>query len=134
MRAGSRAEAQCRVRVGTGVAFGTYNVFSNQPTDSSGQISWRCGGGEQPTVQIALTYGNNRDGAWRRLVQGSDYLRYNLYRDSARSDVWGEGADAWVGTYPGSGWVSLSIFARIPALQDAAAGTYTDTVTVVINF
>ena len=70
-------------------------------------------------------------GAWRRAP--SSFATTSTATRRA-GEVWGEGADAWVGTYPGSGWVSLSVFARIPAVQDAAAGTYTDAVTVVINF
>jgi spore coat protein U domain-containing protein, fimbrial subunit CupE1/2/3/6 len=133
-----RADAACTVSVSSGVTFGAYNVFDSAPLDSTGQISYRCTPrGSHPAVQITITRGSSPTWTSRQLTKGSDILQYNIFRDMARTQVWGDGTSgtsAYVGTYPGSGQVSISLYGRIPPLQDAAVGTYGDTVTVVINF
>jgi spore coat protein U-like protein len=132
----TRAPAQCRVSVESGVAFGPYNVFNTSHVDTTGQISWRCPGNSPVPVQITITRGANGDATSRRLAMGGDFLRYDLYRDAARTIVWGDGTygGSYTAVYPGGGWIPVSIYARIPKEQDVAAGTYSDTITVVINF
>ena len=134
-----QARAACTVSLVSNVAFGTYDVFSASPLDSTGQISYRCtAGGTRPTVRITLTHGNSPTYAARQLRQGADVLLYNLYWDSARLLVWGdvtEGTSAYYATYePGSGEVNVNVFGRVPPGQDAAVGSYTDSITVVVNF
>jgi spore coat protein U-like protein len=132
----SHAQAQCRVAVDSAVAFGPYNVFNTSHVDTTGRISWRCPGNSPMTVQITITRGANGDATSRRLAMGDDFLRYDLYRDAARTIVWGDGTygGSYTAVYPGGGWIPVTIYARIPKEQDAAAGTYSDTITVVINF
>jgi spore coat protein U-like protein len=132
----SRAEAACTVRVESSVAFGTYNVFGGSPLDSTGQISYRCTGVTNPTIQISLTRGGSPTFLPRQLRHGTDILTYNLYRDTNRTIVWGDGTPG-TQVYLASrtiGRVYVSVYGRIPAAQDAAVGAYTDTVTVVVNF
>jgi spore coat protein U-like protein len=132
----SQAHAQCRVSVDSGVAFGPYNVFGTGHVETTGQISWRCPGNTPVAVQITISSGDNRDGISRRLAQGGEFLRYDLYLDAARTLVWGDGTygGSYTAVYPGGGWVRIAIYARIPKEQDVAVGVYADTVTVVINF
>jgi spore coat protein U-like protein len=130
-------EAACTITVSSGVSFGTYNIFSGTPLDSTGQLSWRCSFFTFPTVRITLTKGGSTTYNPRRMRSGSESLNYNLFTTSARTVVWGdetEGTAAYYRQYPGWGQITVSVFGRVPASQDAAVGTYTDTVTVVINF
>jgi spore coat protein U-like protein len=132
----SRAEAACTVRVESSVAFGTYNVFGAGPLDSTGQISYRCTGTTNATIRITLSRGGSPTFLPRQLRHGTDVLSYNLYRDANRTIVWGDGT-AGTQIYSAartSGRVYVSVYARVPALQDVAVGAYTDTVTAVINF
>jgi len=132
-----QARAACTVSV-SNVAFGTYDVFSASPLDSTGQISYRCSRDTHPSVRITLTRGSSPTYAARQLRHGADVLLYNLYWDSARLLVWGdetEGTSAYYATYePGSGQVNVNVFGRVPPGQDAAVGSYTDSITVVVNF
>jgi spore coat protein U-like protein len=132
------ASAQnCRVRITTGVAFGTYNVFSATPLDTTGAIQWRCRAGSAASVVIQLTRGSSPNWLWRRLTLGTNYVLYHLYLDAARSQVWGDGTpgtSTYTARYPGSGWVTVSVFGRIPINQDAVVGNYTDSIVAVINF
>jgi spore coat protein U-like protein len=135
----SSAAAQCRVRVDTTVAFGTYNVFSGTPRDSQGQISWRCNVGLRIPVQITISRGSYYVSPWRRMkitTPAAEYLQYNLYRDQARSNVWGDGTfgSSYTATYPGSRWVTVYVYGRMPISQDPAIGSYTDSTLVIINF
>lgn len=131
------ARASCTISVATGVAFGPYNVFSSTPLDSTGQVSYQCTRGTTPAVSITLTRGSSATYLPRTLLDGAQVLDYNLYLDAARTTVWGDGStgtQAYFGTYPGTGRVAVSLYGQVFAGQDAAVGSYTDTVTVVINF
>jgi spore coat protein U-like protein len=83
----SPAEAQCRVRTESAVAFGTYSVFATAPLDTTGRISWRCQGATPVPVQITVSRGNHPSGTARRLAGSSDFLRYELYLNSDRTSV-----------------------------------------------
>jgi spore coat protein U-like protein len=132
-----RADAACTLSVSSSVTFGAYNVFNGSPLDSTGQFSLRCNGGDRDaTFSISLSRGGTGTYTARRLTSGAEFLLYNLYRDAARTIVWGDGTggtQVTTGQYNGVR-LYFSVFGRIPALQDAAVGTYSDTVTVIINF
>jgi spore coat protein U-like protein len=133
----ARVEAACTITVSSGVSFGTYNIFGGTPLDSTGQLSWRCSFFTFPTVRITLTKGGSTTYNPRRMRSGSETLNYNLFTDSARTVVWGDGTEgtaAYSRQYPGWGLITVSVYGRVPAAQDAAVGNYTDTVTVVVNF
>ena len=133
----SHACADCSIAVQGGVSFGIYNVFSTAPLDSTGTISYRCGNKDHG-IRITLTRGNSSTYRPRSLVSGPELLGYNLFTDAARTLVWGdetEGTSIYsIHNPPNLAWTDLTIFGRIPAGQDVAAGGYSDTVTVEINF
>jgi spore coat protein U-like protein len=134
----ARADAGCTVSGGGSVAFGTYNVFTASADDSTGQFSWRCDFFTFPSVRITLTHGTGSTTFRpRRMTSATDSIEYNLFLDTARTNIWGdesEGTAAYYGRYKGSGNMQVYIYGRIPASQDVSVGTYSDTVTVVINF
>jgi spore coat protein U-like protein len=79
--------------------------------------------------------------AGRHLTDGAHQLRYQLYRDPARSASWGDGGG--VGAVSISGVVgpttpfrqALTVYGRILARQsDAGVGKYVDHFTVVLNY
>jgi spore coat protein U-like protein len=129
-----RAEAANCTIATTSTAFGTYNVFATAPTDSTGTIVIRCQGGKDIAISI------NRGGSStfeRRMVNGTEELLYNLYLDAARTLVWGDGTGGTqvsVEDPPNNKDLPLTIYARVPAGQDVAAGAYIDTATVSVNF
>jgi spore coat protein U-like protein len=131
------AAAQCTVSA-TGVNFGAYDVFSSTARDSTGSITYRC---LLPlAVQITLSTGSAGSFSPRTLRKGAEPLNYNLYRDSGRSTVWGDGSSgtsiysATVTALQVAVDILVTVFGRIPAGQDVSAGSYTDTITVTINF
>ncbi len=126
--------AGCTVSA-TSVLFGAYNVFTTAPTDTLGTITYNCNGGAK-NVLITITAGQAGTVAPRTLGSALDRLSYNLYRDSARASVWGNTASQAlvVGDPPNNTNVTVTMFGRIPAGQDVRAGTYSDNVSVVVNY
>jgi spore coat protein U-like protein len=64
-------------------------------------------------------------------------LQYNLYLDAARTAIWGDGTggtQSYTTASPPSGTQVVTIYGRIVAGQDVAAGGFADTVTAIVNF
>ena len=131
----SRAEAQtCTIPAFPDVLFGTYDVYSAINTDSASTVSWSCS--NKGIVTVTLTKGSSTTYTPRTLLSGANTLGYNLYLDAARTVIWGDGTG-------GSSFLTVpanvtqgptTIYARIPAQQDAMVGTYADTITLVFTF
>jgi spore coat protein U-like protein len=120
----------------TGVNFGSYNVFSAAPVQSTGGLTFRCGAAVQ-TVRISLTTGQSGTFSPRTLAGTGDGLAYNLYRNAGRTEIWGDGSGGTFDvpmTPEKNTWIPLTIYAQIPPLQDVRAGAYADTITAIINF
>ncbi len=128
----------CAISV-TGVDFGAYNVFSGAPLQSTGGITFRCGAGvKTDPVRISLSTGQSGTFFSRALSRGgAETLAYNLFTDPARSEIWGDNSSGTSDvpmTPEKNVWIAMTIFAEIPPAQDVSAGSYTDTVTAIINF
>jgi spore coat protein U-like protein len=127
----------CAISV-TGVDFGTYDVFSVTPVRSTGGVTFRCGG-RVPTnpVRIGLSPGRSSTFYPRVLSRAGESLAYNLYRDAAGTQIWGDGTNGTFDvpmTFQANQWIPLTIYAEIPPSQDVTAGAYTDAITATINF
>jgi spore coat protein U-like protein len=146
---GSGATAQAAVNClvsANPVSFGTYNPLTATPRDSTGRVSVSCtnsppGGTVSVTYRLRLGAGGAASFAPRQLGSGPNRLNYNLYSNTGRTNVWGDGTSGTV-TVTGSFSVQLnrtrsrnhSVHGRIPALQDPAAGSYTDNIVVTLEF
>jgi spore coat protein U-like protein len=133
--AGRADAANCTLST-TSVAFGSYDVFTGAPTDSAGTVTYRCNGNAD--IMVTITTGQSGTFNPRRLAQGAEQLSYNLYRDAARSIIWGDGSSGTQAhtqiNVPNNTTIDVPVYARVPATQDVTAGSYTDSVTVTINF
>jgi spore coat protein U-like protein len=134
-----RAATSCSVESTAGVAFGTYNVFNWTPLDSAGSITFSCQDVDaSDTVMIQLSHGSAPSFSPRYLKKGASTLWYNLYRDATRLVVWGDGTGGTSQygpvTPPSGANVVVTIYGRVPALQNAPVGTYTDTITATILY
>jgi spore coat protein U-like protein len=131
------AEAACTIST-TAVSFGTYNVFAASPDDATGRITYRCTAPRPPLVRIQLDKGGAPSFNPRQMRRSTETLDYNLYRDSTRSTIWGDGTG---GTQeytrnnpPTNQNINVNVFGRIPAGQDVSAGSYSATVMATIFF
>ena len=121
--------ANCLVAAGT-VSFGAYDPLAANDTaalDANGSFTVRCTRGV--TAQVGLSDGANYSGG-RRMQAGAsgNFLTYELYSDSGRATVWGTGVNRVSYTAIDKSPSTLTIYGRVPGGQDAAAGSYTDTV------
>jgi len=134
------AAPSCTINTLTSVAFGTYDPISPTPLDSVGTIVVHCTGGDA-TVTYAISAGSSGSFSSRTMAgPSSSALAYNLYTTAAYTSVWGDGTGGSVILGPitilqaeTSGATSY-IYGRMPAGQHVAAGTYAETLTLMITF
>lgn len=136
---GAEARAMsCSIVTSTGVSFGSYDVFDPTPRDSVGTITYRCTGVGSDVVTIHLSQGGAPTFFPRRLTQGSYWLEYNLFLNAARTTIWGDGmggTSAYGPVVPAEGQDTiLTIYGRLPPLQNARVGTYDDTIIATVIF
>ena len=88
---------------------------------------------------IGLDAGANEsttdDVTTRRLKSGSNFIGYQLYRNPAHSQVWGN--TIGTNTFAASGTgveVQYPVYGRVPPQTTPPIGTYTDLVAVTVTF
>jgi spore coat protein U-like protein len=122
--------------IGTsGVSFGQYSVFNGTPTDAQGTVSYSCT--LALLVRVELSRGSSSTFNPRTMTGGGGTLNYNLYLDSGRTTIWGDGSSGTsrishvaVVLFPHQ----ATVYGRIPSLQNASVGAYSDGVTATIVF
>ena len=71
------------------------------------------------------------------MASGSDFLNYALYKDAARTQVWGTGlAGGTTMAYNAATKAStaVSVYGTVPQNQDVTVGAYSDVVLATINY
>jgi spore coat protein U-like protein len=127
----SSVVGQCTVTGGT-LAFGTYVQGQTTPKDGQGSISLNCPAGINVTVNMNM--GLNPGSGSRNMASAGNFLNYQLFRDAARSQVWGTGTGASGGkpvNPTSAGAQAHDVYGQIGAAQaPSTTGNYTDTVVV----
>jgi spore coat protein U-like protein len=118
--------------------FGAYDPLSGADKDGQSAISVTCTNGSAYNVGLSNGAGVGATTAVRKMTitgGGAETLDYSLYRDSNRSQVWGEsiGVDTVSGAGSGA-QQSIDVYGRAPGSQPAKSGSYLDTVTVTVTF
>ena len=118
--------------------FGNYDTLASFPLDATGNINITCDS-NAPFI-VRLDPGINSGGSFSprrmQLPEGTWTLGYNLYRNTTRTEIWGDGINntfSTTGTGSGSATV-LTVYGRIPPRQRVPVGNYVDTVTVVVEW
>lgn len=127
------ARAASCTSIGATLAFGPtpYNVYNVADTTQAGTVTYKCPPPLAPVVSLSAS----ANGAYRprQMTSGANTLNYEIYFDAGMTVVWGVGVDSQ--PVPSAGGVTtVQMFGRIFAQQDAAVGTYSDTLTVTFNF
>jgi spore coat protein U-like protein len=137
----ARGATACTVST-TGIAFGTYSPIGNGSRESVGSVDVSCSATAGGTVSYAITFtaGAGTYSA-RQMASGANRLAYNLFTDSPRTLVWGDGSG---GTSFVSDRYSLvtsptarsyNVYGRIPGGQTRArVGSYSDNITVTVTY
>jgi len=132
----SLALANCTISSVSGLNFGAYSSFDTAPTDATGQFIFTCSDVQGP-VTIRLSTGVANSFTPRQMALGTARLNYNLYIDTARTQIWGDGtggSSLRTLTPVNNAPTTLDIFGRISPRQFIPAGNYADTITITIQF
>jgi spore coat protein U-like protein len=119
----------------TTIAFGNVDVLGGSAVDTTATITVSCsgGGGNGQRLCISIGAGSAGDATSRQFSGGT--LRYDLYRDSSRTVLWG----SWQTGYDTAGLqldvaqnstTAITVYGRLfGSQQTAAAGSYSSTFT-----
>lgn len=104
--------------------------------DSTGTITVTCT--KNAAFNVGLNAGQGSTLVTARKMKNTsttDLLNYSLYRDAARTLNWGStvGTDTLAGTGTGAAQ-SIPVYGRIPGGQVVPAGSYGDTISLVVTY
>lgn len=124
-----------------GLSFGAVDVLSRAPRDSSTSITVTCTGSGGELVSYTITSSLADYSGTRKLTNGRDTLRYNIFVDGSRTAVFGDGTNGStvIGdsiTLAGSQTQNVqSLFARMEGNQNTLPpGTYVDTLILTVSY
>ena len=131
----------------TGITFGVYDpTIATDKTNNSGTVTITCATTQRTTGTTAtITLSASSSGgtfAQRLMKNGTNSMNYNVYKDSAYTQVWGDGTgstftNSWVGAYDNGNTISVpfTLYGSIPALQyNVVPGSYSDSLTVTVTY
>jgi spore coat protein U-like protein len=130
----------------TDVAFGQYSAINPSIVDTTGTVTVDCtriNGNQTFAVLVAISAGSSGSFNPRTMTNGIGTLNYYLYRDSARTQIWGDGtggsqtqttASCTLRNKQPTCSLPLTIYGRIPAGQNVPPGYYPDTLILTITF
>lgn len=139
MLSGSPAWAQTCTFTNTGLNWGNIDLSLGTAFDLTGTFTANCTGAPGFTVRVCPNFnagsgGVNGSGSERYKLNGANQLRYNIYRNAARTTVWGSRTWGLPPTPPtinvalgggGTGTASQTMWARVFAAQTGLpAGLY----------
>jgi spore coat protein U-like protein len=132
--------AACSIDTVAPLNFGNYiqGTSVGATLDVNTTIDVTCGNGV--LYNVRLDGSNNSSVTGRSMFQGTNELRYQLYRDVSRLPAFAWGVTDGVDTFEGLGTgavASIPVYGRLAknAFNDAAAtGAYTSVVTVTVAY
>jgi len=135
MAVSANVQSACVV-TSNSLSFGNYNPTVGSPTDATTTFNVTCTTGTSFTVGLNAGTTSGATVTTRQMANGASTLGYALYSDTNHTSNWGNtpGTDTPTATVAGTSASTFTIYGRIPAQQNVAAGAYTDTVTITINY
>ena len=119
--------------------FGDYDPQDATPTTGTGTLTTSCTNDGIMDYMISSSAGNSGAYLNRYVAHGANHLSYNLYVNPSYSSIWGNGS-------PGTSIITRTrqqcgkvpctelIYGRIPALQSAPPGQYTDMIAIILQY
>jgi spore coat protein U-like protein len=126
--------ADCKVQSAPVLDFGSHGVLDSARNGAT-TLGIQCTNSTGYIVRLDAGDGTGATIANRLMTAGGATVSYSLYRDAARTLVWGEtdGTNTVAGT--GNGAVqTLNVYGQIFVQTTPAPGLYTDTVTVTVSY
>lgn len=118
----------------TNLDFGSPTGLLTSNIDVQSTITTQCANGTP--YEIALDNGQHASGSIRKMAGGaSEFITYELYRDSGRSQRWGAtlGSDTVSATGNGSAQVT-NVYGRVAPQATPSPSSYSDTITVSVLY
>lgn len=140
VRAGGSLVQSCTVSA-TAVPFGVYNPMNLSVSNGSGTVTLTCSVVSLlSSWTIYLSAGNSASFATRLLKSGTNSLSYNLFTNAAHTIVWGDGT-AGTGSVSDTELIGVGntifnypVYGQLAAMQDKPSGTYSDSITVTVDY
>lgn len=134
----ANVKSDCRIDVVSLLDFGTVFQTIDRNIDSTATITVTCTGGRSGSggvYHVMLDDGQHAVGQQRR-QQGPDgsLLKYELYRDAARAQRWGNTQSTGLSRTGDGTPQQLTVYGRVPPQSVATPGTYRDTVLVTVSY
>ncbi len=115
------------------VAFG---VFNGSATSSVGAITIVCIGSGNANYTLTLSTGSSGTYFPRHMTNGPNILSYNLFKDPAFTQVFGDGTGGstfFSDRAQGPETRLVSVYGRLPSQPVPAAGAYLDTIIATLQ-
>jgi len=130
----ANAVATCTLSA-SGVQFG---VFSGSQLTFVGTVTMDCTGSGTSNYTLKLSTGGSGAYASRRMSNGANTLSYNLYTDSALTQLWGDGTAGTTFSsgqikFPGPIHIVTNVYGKLPAQTTPAQGAYSDTIVATLT-
>lgn len=126
---------ECTIEKTTAMDFGSKGIIDSN-IDETSQIDVICTKDTPYTVGLSAGDGKDASMASRQMTGGSsDTITYALYRDATRTQIWGKTIGADTGSYTGNGKrQTLTVYGRVPPQPSPTPGSYSDVVTVSLEY
>lgn len=127
----ANAAINCSISM-TNLAFGVADVLPGAAIDITATATITCSGANNNATYRFCTdirSGADASGTQRNMASGANLLRFDLYKDAARTQAWGNYTNNFLGggsqndfTSNGSGNISgtITLYGRIPGSQQTA--------------
>lgn len=133
--------ASCDIRAND-LQFDAYNSLRPAAVDSVSTILVQCETAlAAEMVAYSISVGSGQSGSFspRTMIGPGETLEYNLYVDSMRTTIWGDGSGGSVTVggelnLPGQNSSERIIYGRIPPLQSVPPGLYVDSIVISLDF
>ena len=133
--------ASCSIST-TALGFGAYDPVTTNaasPLDGTGTVIVTCTNGAAAAVTLGqganAAAGSTDTVPVRRMKNaGGVFLSYSLYQDSGHTTTWGNTAGTSVAQTGTGTAASVTVYGRVPAAQNVASGSYSDTVVATVTF
>jgi len=129
----AEVDESCQLITSSDMDFGQVSSLAGG-LDQTSNITLRCPLGM--AWQVGLDNGANAAGTTRRMAgPGGNFIAYELYRDAARTQRWGNTLDddTSAGTGQGNTVIDLPVYGKVDD-QATVPGSYEDTITVTLTF
>lgn len=132
----ANVDNSCTIKAANDLNFGSKSDLT-VAVDNTSSITIRCPVGR--SWSMALSNGGNALGTTRRMRKGvgaaAKYVTYELYKDEARNERWGNNGTELLNSPGGSSALTtLTVYGRVPAQASPGSGVYLDTVTITLTY